>query len=313
MASPSPASGTGPGHLRRFAQDLCPWTGDVRPRRVRRSTRNVANGTAEEAIWVAAPQDLRPGTGPTGPPLAVGPGPDGPPGTAGWTTGRIVSAVIGAVLAVCALSALGAGGAALWADATQRHDGYVHLGTASYATAGHALASDTIKVYGGLGWLAPLIGQIRIQVTGTGRANGEFAGVAPANAASRYLSGVSYTTVSSYDGQRIGINHPGSRAPRPPRSMPIWAAQASGIPSATLLWTVRDGDWTVIVMNADGSAGVAVRADLAASLPALGWLATEFLTGGTVLALIAFACIMVPVRLAVTSRVTVGPGSRALR
>jgi hypothetical protein len=59
---------------------------------------------------------------------------------------------------------------------------------------------------------------------------------------------------------------------------------------------------TVIVMNADGSPGVTVRADLAAALPALGWLATEFLAGGTVLALIAFACFMVPVCLAATSR-----------
>ena len=218
--------------------------------------------------------------------------------------------MIGAVLALCALGALGAGGAAVWADATQRHGGYVHLGTASYATAGHALASDTIKVHGGLGWLAPLIGQIRLRVTGTGRAGGVFARVAPASAASRYLSGVSYTTVSGYDGQRLGINHPGFLAPRPLRSTPIWAAQASGTPSATLVWTVRDGDWTVIVMNADGSAGVAVRAEVAASLPALGWLATEFLAGGTVLALIAFACIMVPVRLAATSRADGRPPGR---
>jgi hypothetical protein len=206
------------------------------------------------------------------------------------------------VLAVCALGVLSAGSAAAWVDATQRHGGYVHLGTASYATAGHALASDTIKVHGGLGWLAPLIGQIRIRVTGTGRPGGEFAGVTPANVASRYLSEVSYTTVTSYDGQRLGIDHPGSRVPRPPGSTPIWAAQASGTRSATLRWTVRDGDWTVIVMNADGSAGVVARADLAATLPALGWLATEFLIGGTVLALAAFACVMVPVRLATTSR-----------
>jgi hypothetical protein len=34
----------------------------------------------------------------------------------------------------------------------------------------------------------------------------------------------------------------------------------------------------------------------------LGWLATEFLAGRTVLALTAFACIMVPVRLTATSR-----------
>jgi hypothetical protein len=256
---------------------------------------------------VAAPQDLSQGTRLGSLPLETrpgsgAPGSGGPPGATRWTTGGIVSAVIGAVLGVCALGALSAGGAAAWADATQRHDGYVRLGTASYTTAGHALASETIKVHGDLGWLAPLIGQIRIRVTGTGRPGGEFAGVAPANAANRYLSGVSYTTVTSYDGQRLGIDHPGSLAPRPPRSTPIWVAQASGTPSATLRWTVRDGDWTVIVMNADGSAGVTARADFAASLPALGWLAAEFLIGGTVLALAAFACVMVPVRLATTFR-----------
>jgi hypothetical protein len=264
-------------------------------------------GVAEEAIWVAAAPGLSQSTGRAGPPPAAGAGPDGPP-AAGWTTGRVVSAVIGAVLAVCALGALGAGGTAAWMDATQRHGGYVDFGSASYTTAGHALASDTIKVHGGLRWLAPLIGQIRIRVTGTGRAGGEFAGIAPANAAGRYLSGVSYTTVTSYDGKRPGIDHPGSRAPRPPRSAPIWAAQASGTPSATLRWSVREGDWTVIVMNTSGSAGVTARADFAAALPALGWLATEFLAGGTVLALAAFACIMVPVRLATTRADGQAPG-----
>jgi hypothetical protein len=250
---------------------------------------------------VAAPQDLSRGTGRASPPPAAGPGPGGPQEGAGWTAGRVVSAVIGAVLAVCALGALSAGGAAAWADATQRHGGYVHLGTASYTTAGHALASETINVHGPLGWLAPLIGQIRIRVTGTGRATHVFAGVAPANTANRYLAGVSYTTVTSYHGHRPGISHPGSRVPLPPQSTPIWTVRASGVPGATLRWTMRAGDWTVIVMNADGSAGVAARVDLAASLPALGWLAIEFLAGGTVLALAAFACIVVPVRLATTS------------
>jgi hypothetical protein len=51
-------------------------------------------------------------------------------------------------------------------------------------------------------------------------------------------------------------------------------------------------------MNADGSAGVSVRADVAASVPALSWLAAELLIGGAVLALIAGACMIVPVRLA---------------
>ena len=91
---------------------------------------------------MAAPHDLSQGTSLGGQPLATGsgagvPGSGGPPGATGWTTGRVVSAAIGAVLAVCALGALSAGGAAAWVDATQRHGGYVHLGTARYTTAGH--------------------------------------------------------------------------------------------------------------------------------------------------------------------------------
>jgi len=210
-----------------------------------------------------------------------------------------VSAVIGAVLALCSLGLLGAGGVAVWADTAQRHAGYVDLGSASYATAGRALASDTIRAHG-WGWLRPLIGQIRIRVTATGPAGGVFAGVAPASTASRYLSGVAYTTVTSYNGQGQRISHLGSGVPRPPGSTPIWAAQASGSRTAALVWTVSDGDWTVIVMNADASPGVSVRAELGASLPALGWLATELLVGGTVLTLIACALIIIPVRMAAT-------------
>lgn len=255
-----------------------------------------------EASRDSPPGGSSPGMAPGGSPAGHGRGPEGPSRASGWTTGRIVSVVIGAVLALCSLGLFGAGAGAVWADTAQRNGGYVDLGTASYATAGRALASDTIRMHGGWGWLRPLIGQVRIRVAATGHAGGVFAAVAPASAASRYLSGVAYTTVIGYNGQGQQVSHPGSAVPRPPGSTPIWAAQASGSRTATLVWTVGNGDWTVIVMNADRSPGVNVHADFGASLPALGWLATEFVAGGTVFALIALACIIVPVRLASASR-----------
>ena len=195
-------------------------------------------------------------------------------------------------------------------DTVQRNGGYVDLGTASYATTGRALASDTIKVHGGLGWLAPLIGQIRIRVTTTGRAGGVFAGVAPASAASWYLYGVAYTTVTSYNGHGSGSFTPALGCRGCLASTPIWAARASGSRTAALVWTVGDGDWTVIVMNADRSPDVTVRADVGASLPALWVAGYRVLGGGTVLALIAFACITVPVRLAVAVPVDDRPPAR---
>jgi hypothetical protein len=245
-------------------------------------------GTVTPAPQEPAP-DLGRGTGPAGP-------------AAGWTSGRIISVVIGALLAVCSLGVLSAGGAAVWADTAQRSAGYVDLGSGSFTTAGRALASDTITVRSGWAWLTPLIGQVRISVAGTGRAGGVFAGIAPASAAGRYLSGVEYTTVIRDGGHGQRINHPGSREPQPPVSTPIWVVQASGAHTASVLWTMSDGDWTLVAMNADRSAGVAVHADVGASLPALAWLATELLAGGTVLALIAFACIIIPLRMAAAGR-----------
>jgi hypothetical protein len=205
--------------------------------------------------------------------------------------------VAGAVLALCSLGVLGAGSAGVWAETSQRSGGYVNLATASYATAGHALASGAIGAHGGWEWLGPLVGQVRIKVTQTGRGSGVFAGVASAAAARRYLAGVAYTTVTGYPGQG-SVRHPGLVVPRPPGSASIWTAKAAGARTASLLWTVRDGDWAVVVMNADGSAGIAVRAQVGASFPALGWLAAELLAGGVMLALVAVACIIVPVRLA---------------
>ena len=50
----------------------------------------------------------------------------------GWAPARIVSAVIGVLLALCSLGLLGVGGAAWWASTTQRHGGDIDLGTWSY-------------------------------------------------------------------------------------------------------------------------------------------------------------------------------------
>jgi hypothetical protein len=243
-----------------------------------------------------APHQRMP-AGPPAPPPAQGPGQRRPAGASGWTASRVVSLVTGAVLALVSLCALAGSGGAIWAQ-SQRTDGYVPLGSSSYSTAGHALASETIRIHDGWDWLGTLIGQIRVRVTKTGGGGAIFAGIAPSNAAGSYLSGVQYTTVTSYNshGQRIG--HPGTVLPRPPASTPIWVARASGARTATLRWTMRNGDWTVVVMHRDGSAGVAVHATVAATLPALSTIAAELLVAGVILALIAAVCVIVPVRLA---------------
>jgi uncharacterized protein DUF4389 len=240
----------------------------------------------------AAPRDApeaaypSPANLPSAPPSAPG----------GWTGGRIVSVVAGAVLVLCSLGLFSGSGFALWAQ-TNRHGGYADLGTASYSVPGYAIASDTIGLHLAAGVASDLIGTVRIQVTQAGGAAPAFIGIAPAGAAARYLAGVDYATVRGAVGEHGTYTEHGGSAPAvPPGRAGIWTAHASGPGTQTLTWAVRSGDWMVVAMNADGSQPVAMRVDVAATLPALPWIAAGLLIGGVIVLAGSIALIVVPVR-----------------
>ena len=235
------------------------------------------------------------------------PGEPGPSGqgpaagvSTGWTTGRIVSAVIGAVLVACSLGLLGGGAGAVWATTAHRHGGYVNLGTQTYRTTGHALASRQIELYtaaGGWDVARSLFGTVRLRITSTQGGTPVFAGIAPAGAAARYLSGTAYATVAgSTGGHPSYAGHAGGAPAVPPARAGIWAVQATGPGTQTLAWPVTNGHWAVIAMNADGSAPVSVRVNAAATLPALPWVATGLLITGVVFLLAGALLIALPVR-----------------
>jgi len=126
-----------------------------------------------------------------------------------------------------------------------------------------------------------------------------FVAIGPADRVAAYLSGTPYATVT--DAGRLAV-HDGAARPAPPVTAGIWAAQAAGTGTQVLRWTAQDGDWTVVAMNQDGSAGVTVRADAGVSAPGLLRLALELIAGGVVLGTLSAALIWVPVRLAAGAR-----------
>ena len=258
----------------------------------------------------AAPGEAPPQTGPwTGTPAAgpdsapaapSGGAPPSAPRPAGWTAGRIISVVAGAVLVLLSLGLLGGGGAALWAQATQRHGGYVDLGTTTYRTAGYAVASETVSLHADTrGWDAAsaLFGTVRLRAISPGARGPVFIGVAPAGAAARYLAGVGYTTVTGAAGTGpVYTSHGGGPPAVPPGRAGIWSAHAAGTGTQVLTWPVKSGDWTVVAMNANGSRPVSVRVDAAATVPALPWAAAGLLIGGVLFLAGGVALIAVPLR-----------------
>ena len=137
---------------------------------------------------------------------------------------------------------------------------------------GYALASDSINVHG----LSPFIDRVRIRITSSDPSRPLFAGIAPTGDVERYLGDVSYTTVNGHD----VTDHPGTGVPAAPAAALPWAARAQGTGTLTLTWVVQDGDWTVVVMNADARPGLSVRAEAGISVPALALLAGELLAVG---------------------------------
>jgi hypothetical protein len=141
------------------------------------------------------------------------------------------------------------------------------------------------------------VGTVRIRVTPVSGTGAAFVGIAPAGAAARYLAGVDYATVRGVaDHHGTYAEHAGSAPAVPPRLAGIWTAQAAGPDTQTLTWAVRSGDWMVVAMNADGSRPVSVRVTVAATLPALPWIAAGLLTGGFVCLIAGVLLIAVPLR-----------------
>ncbi len=59
---------------------------------------------------------------------------------------------------------------------------------------------------------------------------------------------------------------------------------------------VTEGNWDVVVMNKDAAAGLAVRADIGARLPALPWIVASMLASGVLLLVAGVLLIVIPVR-----------------
>jgi hypothetical protein len=203
-------------------------------------------------------------------------------GRSRWSAGRVAALAIGTVLVLVSLVLLGGGATALWADRTQRDGGYVTTDVHEFSTSGSALATVSTDLgSAGTGWLySPgLLGKVRIRVTPTSADRNIFVGVGPTTDVDRYLTGVGHTVISEFWEEKTTFVD-GGATPEAPGAQDFWAASEAGSGPQTLNWDPEGGSWTVVVMNADGSPGLEVDADLGARLGAVLWIAVGVLAAG---------------------------------
>ena len=187
--------------------------------------------------------------------------------------------VAAGIAGLLSLGLLAAGGLLLWGDSQKDDQGYLSTRTERFATNTYAMTTDNLDVdLDGADWIVnrDRFGRIRLTVDPHG-AKPVFVGVAPTADVSRYLRGTSHDLVTDLgyapfraDYQRLD----GAREPTKPASRQFWTASAQGPGRQTLTWDVDDGDWSIVVMNADASRGVDVGLKAGAKvefLSAAGW------------------------------------------
>jgi hypothetical protein len=216
--------------------------------------------------------------------------------------GKIVSAVFGSIAALIALGLTLGGVALVIIHATQRDAaGFYHSSTEQLTTPTYAITSGHLDLDAGLSpadWATPTIGTIRIRAAAQGE-QAVFVGIARTAEVDRYLAGAAHdelTTATFRPFRPTYQRHQGEVAPEPPASQPMWVARASGTGPQTLLWDASDGNWTVVVMNADATPGVFVDTSVGLRTGLLLPIGLGLLAGGLVIGAIAAALLVLATR-----------------
>lgn len=247
-----------------------------------------------------APQPLAPSTADTA-------GPGQPARVSAWTAGRVVSLVLGSALVLLSVGLGLPAGALVVADLGGRDDaGFLMSPPRTLSTTTYAVTSASMDLHVD----APpsftpdaLIGDTKITVDPRGSA-AVFVGLAPTASVRAYLDGVERAELTGFDNaQPVLVDESGTAPAVAPDRADIWTVSSSGTGTQSLVWTPKNGDWTLVVMNADGSAGVAVDATAGAEVPALEWVIAALLVLAGLSLLVGILLIAVPMRRAATSGV----------
>jgi hypothetical protein len=195
---------------------------------------------------------------------------------------RILGIIAGSISGLLAVLLLLGGGGLLWAvDSHTGDDGYFGTKSHEYATTTRAIATHDID----LDDLPGNAASLRIRPQGP-----VFVGVAKRSEVQAYLAGVDRAEIENVDFFPFKVSYDrvsGTRVPARPESQDFWVA--TGTAGKPLQWRVREGKWSVVAMNRDGSRGIRFAAKVEAKVPFLHRIAIWALIAGGVLAVLATA------------------------
>jgi hypothetical protein len=203
----------------------------------------------------------------------------------------IVTGVLAGLLAAASLAS------AHWVSkANTDSAGYIVTDDHRAQTVTHGFASRDLDVDSDFDWILDRGPDFRV----TGESGKPlFIGIARTHDVERYLAGVEYDEVTDVDVDPVRLTterHAGITDPGVPAAQTIWVASVHGSGPQTLDWEAEGGEWSVVVMNADGSAGVDAELSFGAHVPHLTWIGVGAGIAGGLLVVLAVGLIYLGAR-----------------
>ena len=193
--------------------------------------------------------------------------------------------VVGSLLILIGLG-LAAGAAVLGVlNANQGEGRFLSVPNERYEVDGHALTLPDIDVDDGVSG-EDTAGTLQVSGESSGAGGELFIGIGPRFAVERYLLDVAHSELQDVTFNPFRAYYrdlEGTAALELPGQQDFWAASASGSGEQSVEWDLEEGDWTVVVMNADGSRPVAAELAMGVRSDLLGPLTWTLLISSIVL------------------------------
>ncbi len=218
------------------------------------------------------------------------------------TAGKILALVFGSLVALVAIGLIVSGGFLLWFNAAQTDDeGYYTTDVRRFESTSHAIVSEGIDINLDIPewvddwWFDPRnFTNVKLSATSNDPGKEVFIGLAKESDVKAYLADVDYDEITNLEYNLFGSDfsvdysrHGGGAPASDPRSQTFWKASVDGSGSQVLKEPLETGVWSVVVMNADGSAGVGVDGSFGMSVPFVFRVGLGLLLGGVFAAAVA--------------------------
>lgn len=226
-------------------------------------------------------------------------------------TGRLLPILAGCLLALPAIGLLAAGGGLGAAQLWQRDgDGYFDLNIDRLDSSTPVVMVNDLSFAAHEGtpdWIVnSLRADVRLRVAAADDGRETFVGIARDEDIDRYLSGVAHARVAELVDGKVPLYEieGGDNSVPAPVEQDFWAATASGAGTQELEWRATDGNWSIVLMNADGSPGVSAAVNAGLKVASLGRLTVALVIVGVAMAAASAALIVAGVSHGGTSLAT---------